>query len=363
MKARPSKLGFIEPCFPRLVLKPPTGPEWLHELKYDGWRVQALKSKARVRIFTRRGHDWTDRFGPIGEAIAQLPATTAILDGELVAEDETGRPDFALLELALRSRRTECLLVYFAFDLLHLEGDDLRRLHLIERKVRLAAVLEGLDHPCLKSVDAFHVAGARLLSEACKIGLEEIVSKRWNAPYRSGVRSEWVKTLCRAEELFPIVGYTAGRRGVTELLLGLAGDDGELHYVGRIEHGLNERLARELLPRLREAAPGRTGAGTRLTAQGDEGRRVGQAAARGLCRLPRRVLRPPAARGAERRRGAAIDVEVEGVVLQRADRARIERHRVLEGADDRRAPVAERPTLWMVRIHADLAILHRRRVL
>jgi bifunctional non-homologous end joining protein LigD len=127
------------------------------------------------------------------------------------------------------------------FDLLHLEGDDFRPLHLIERKVRLAAVLEGLDHPCLRPVDTFHVAGARLLSEACKIGLEGIVSKRRNAPYRSGVRSDWVKTLCRAEELFPIVGYTAGRRGVTELLLGLAGDNGELHYVGRVEHGL-ERL-------------------------------------------------------------------------------------------------------------------------
>jgi bifunctional non-homologous end joining protein LigD len=94
MKARAPKLGFIEPCFPRLVLKPPTGPEWPHELKYDGWRVQALKSKRGVRLFTRRGNDWTDRFGPIGEAIAQLPTTTAIVDGELVAEDETGRPDF-----------------------------------------------------------------------------------------------------------------------------------------------------------------------------------------------------------------------------------------------------------------------------
>jgi bifunctional non-homologous end joining protein LigD len=83
MKAHPPKLGFIEPCFPRLGLKPPDRPEWLHELKYNGWRVQAHKSKARVRLFTRRGHDWTDRFGPIAEAVAQLPATTAILDGEL----------------------------------------------------------------------------------------------------------------------------------------------------------------------------------------------------------------------------------------------------------------------------------------
>src|SRR5262245_12997179 len=128
-------LKFIEPCLPARALTPPTGSDWLHEIKFDGWRMEAVKQRYRIQLFTRRGHDWTDRAKTIAAAIAALPAEQLLLDGELVAEDPHGRPDFHLLRRAFKGEGAQ--LVYHVFDILHLNGEDTRPLRLLERKSRL----------------------------------------------------------------------------------------------------------------------------------------------------------------------------------------------------------------------------------
>jgi bifunctional non-homologous end joining protein LigD len=248
-KRRAPQLEFVPPCLPARALKPPTGSEWLHEIKLDGWRVEAVKAGDRVRLFTRRGLDWTDRFGPVAKAIAALKADSVILDGELVAEDPHGRPDFHLLRRALKGEGSSEL-VYHAFDILHLNGEDTRPLRLLERKARLFDVLEPLPAPNLRLVESFAVAGTRLLSEACRHGFEGIVSKRRDKPYRSGASQDWLKVTCEAEEVFPIVGYTQKGNRIGELLIGFDAGDGTLSYVGRVDRGLSDELARELLAKL-----------------------------------------------------------------------------------------------------------------
>ena len=171
----------------------------MHEIKLDGWRVEAVKEGKRVRLFTRRGLDWTTRFGPVRDAIAGLTAQNLIVDGELVAEDAHGRPDFHLLRRALKGEGS-AELIYHAFDILHLNGEDTRRLRLLERKSRLFDVLDRVEQPNLRLVESFAVTGPRLLSEACKHGFEGIVSKRRDAPYRSGISHDWLKVTCEAEE-------------------------------------------------------------------------------------------------------------------------------------------------------------------
>src|SRR5258705_3854764 len=195
-KARRHQPAFIEPCLPPRALKPPTGSEWLQEIKVDGWRVEAVKDGKRVRLFTRRGHDWTNRFGPVGKAVAALPAETLILDGELVAEDPHGRPDFGLLRRALKGEGSPEL-VYHAFDILHLDGEDTRPLRLLERKTRLVDVLEPAPQANVRLVESFAVAGPKLLGVACHHGFEGIVSKRRDAPYRSGASHDWLRSRVR----------------------------------------------------------------------------------------------------------------------------------------------------------------------
>ena len=174
---------FIEPQLCHSVERPPSGEGWLHEIKFDGYRVQVRIEAGRAVVRTHKGLDWTNRFGAIARACAALP--DAIIDGEIVALTTEGVPDFAALQAAIADGRTDDL-VFFGFDLLHAGAEDLRRLKLAERKDRLRALLPDTTGPLLRYVEHFDTGGEAVLLSACKLSLEGIVSKQAHAPYRSG---------------------------------------------------------------------------------------------------------------------------------------------------------------------------------
>jgi bifunctional non-homologous end joining protein LigD len=181
-------LYFIPPAQPRVRSVPPSGPGWLHEVKFDGWRVQLHKDGGDVAILSRRGKDLTRRFRQAAAATAALPARSCVLDGELTMLNSVGVPDFNALML----RRGLAPVCVWLFDLLELDGGDLRNLPLIERRRELAKVLRRSKSDLLRLSASFN-DGERLLAIAEQMGLEGIVSKRRDAPYRSGPRSGWVK--------------------------------------------------------------------------------------------------------------------------------------------------------------------------
>ncbi|MCI3134399.1 DNA polymerase ligase N-terminal domain-containing protein [Phenylobacterium aquaticum] len=182
-KGARASLGFVEPQLCKLVDRPPAGPGWAHEVKFDGYRLQAVVRDGAARLLTRKGLDWSARFPEIAKAAARLP--DVVLDGEAVALDADGSPDFAALQAALSEEKTADL-VLFAFDLLSLKGEDLRAKPLSERKAALKILLQNLDDPRLRYVEHFETSAQALLESACRLSLEGIVSKRLDAPYRSG---------------------------------------------------------------------------------------------------------------------------------------------------------------------------------
>lgn len=180
---------FIHPCQPTLRSETPRGPGWSHEVKFDGWRLQLHKVGTQVRLLSRHGHDLTSRFPTIASALAMLDAGTAILDGELVAMDAGGLPDFG----ALHRRSADAPLAVWVFDLLEVNGRDVRALSLQERRRQLEQQLASRpDDGAVRFSESF-ADPARLLAAAHDLGLEGVVSKRLDAPYRSGRRPEWVK--------------------------------------------------------------------------------------------------------------------------------------------------------------------------
>jgi ATP-dependent DNA ligase len=189
---RPST--FVPPCEPIQRDRPPKGDSWLHEVKFDGYRMQIHKAGRKLWLFTRRGHDWTDRFPRLVAELAALP--TCIIDAELVATDAAGLTDFATLQRAV-SRRQEGGLAWFAFDLLYAGARDIRGVPYIERKARLAGLLARTNIGVLRHSE-FLTDGNRLLTECGKRGLEGIVSKRRDSAYRSGKLASWVKVKCQA---------------------------------------------------------------------------------------------------------------------------------------------------------------------
>ncbi|WP_237213379.1 DNA ligase D [Falsiroseomonas oryziterrae] len=248
----------IAPMLCKLVDRAPEEPGWIHELKLDGYRIQAIIAGGRARLMTRNAKDWTSRFTGTTAALGRLP--DCILDGELCALDDEGKPDFALLGASAERGATSAL-VYFAFDILALRGEDLRDLPLTERKARLAATLAP-PPPGIRLVEAFDHPGEAVLRSACRIGLEGIVSKRADAPYRPGDRGgEWVKVKCRGRDEFVVVGHGTGQKGRMTLLLG-AWRGGRLVYLGRVGSGIGEREAKRLgglLEPLRRDRPAVTG--------------------------------------------------------------------------------------------------------
>jgi DNA ligase D-like protein (predicted ligase) len=242
--------GFIPPQLAALVTQAPEGPAWLHEIKLDGYRMAARLDNGAVRLLTRTGLDWTDKYPVIAEALADLPATTAYLDGELCGVLPDGRSAFNLVQNA--DRRSGSL-IFFLFDLLFLDDEDLRSLPLVERKARLAALLA--DAPSyLQFTDHQIGRGPAFHRLACERGLEGIVSKRANAPYAPGRRT-WLKVKCLNREEFIVVGWSdpeGSRHRLGSLLLGYYTPDGKLVYAGRAGTGMPdnelERLWRKLQP-------------------------------------------------------------------------------------------------------------------
>lgn len=239
----------IDPCVATLIDKPPIGPAWAFEVKWDGYRAALHIEPGRVRILTRGGHDWTDRFPSIAAEAPLLNVSTAIIDGEAVVLDDKGRSDFGLLQRALGRRPGvhgpgEILL--FAFDLLYLDGRDLRRLTLAERRHLLEQLLAGGDG-AIRLSEEVTADGDEFFRVACEHGLEGIIAKRRDKPYRSGRRPEWLKIKCTRRDQFVIVGFEpstmAGRIG--RLLLAAKEGDA-LTYVGGVGTGWSDELSREL---------------------------------------------------------------------------------------------------------------------
>ncbi len=239
-KAAPAKTfpAFVPPQMATLVDAPPSGPGWLHEIKYDGYRALAAISGGEVRIYTRTGLDWTDRFGALRAPLADLPINSALIDGEVTVLDTAGKTSFGALQHALAEGRGT--LVFHAFDVLELDGQDLKKKPLAERKDLLAALLKG-SPPGGPLLFSDHVAGdgARVFDEACRLGLEGIVSKRADAPYRSERGSAWLKTKCGHGQEFVVVGWEPSPvkgRPFASLLMAAREDD-RLVYRGRVGSG------------------------------------------------------------------------------------------------------------------------------
>ncbi|HET9987137.1 MAG TPA: non-homologous end-joining DNA ligase [Kofleriaceae bacterium] len=229
-------MEFTAPQLALLVDAVPAGDAWVHEQKFDGYRIEAVRSRAGVRLFTRRGNDWTDTFPTIAEAVAKVSAKSFVLDGEIAVLRPDGVTDFQGLQQALNTRSPD--LVYFAFDLLEQAGKDLRDQPLLARKARLEKLLAKAP-AVLRYSEHVVGRGEELFAEACKRGLEGIICKRADAPYTSGRGKKWVKVKCRRRQELVVGGFTepeGARTGLGALLVGYY-DGTELRYAGKVGTG------------------------------------------------------------------------------------------------------------------------------
>jgi len=246
--------AFIAPCLATLVDKAPSSSNWIHEIKFDGYRLQARLDHGKVKLLTRKGLDWTAKFPSIAEAVARLPARTALIDGELVAEDANGLSHFSLLQQDLKEARHDRMALY-AFDLMHLDGADVAKLPLERRKAALAKLL-GKGYEPLRLSESLAENGPTLLKHACKLGLEGIISKLADAPYHSGRGHDWVKAKCSDRQEFVVAGFAPAAndaRAVGALVLGVY-DHGKLKYSGRTGTGFTHASAREIYRKLKPLA-------------------------------------------------------------------------------------------------------------
>lgn len=239
--------GFIPPQLPRLVTDPPTGEEtWLHEMKFDGYRMQAHLKNGIAHLYTRNGLDWSNSFPYILEGIAKLPVQNAILDGEVVAVDKEGRTHFQKLQGSLKAKNDKELL-YYVFDILYLDGKDLRDLPLLERKSILEEIMLGMPKNIIFSQHFLEDAND-FYQASCDMELEGIISKLADSPYQSGRNDLWVKTKCSARQEFVIGGWTepkGGRTGLGALLLGVY-EGNDLRYAGKVGTGFDHQTLRDL---------------------------------------------------------------------------------------------------------------------
>jgi len=251
--------SFIEPQLAASANKPPTGSGWVHEVKFDGYRLIARIDRGRVKLKTRSGLDWTSKFPSLEKALEQLPILTALLDGEVVVESETGAPDFGALQADLSEGKSDRFR-YYLFDLLHLDGFDLTPACLIDRKAALARLLATADAGVLKFSEHFTERGDIMLTHACRLGLEGIVSKLKTGKYRPGRSNAWLKSKCVDGHELVIIGYvpsTTQRRAIGSLVAGVHAK-GKLLYAGRVGSGYSNTVAEDLWQRLegiRIAAP------------------------------------------------------------------------------------------------------------
>ena len=238
------------PQLSQLADSPPEGDDWISEIKFDGYRLLVFLTGGKVRIFSRNSLDWTARLPSLAHAIAQLSVDTALLDGELVALKANGISSFAELQRALSEGR-DSRLSYHVFDLLYLNGWDLRPCALLDRKKLLAALSDWKG--MLRYSDHLVGEAIEMYRRACAMGLEGIVCKRANSPYRPGRSSAWLKVKCHNREEFVVLGWTppqGHRRGLGSLHVGYYDPSGDLHYAGGVGTGFNARELSVLRGRL-----------------------------------------------------------------------------------------------------------------
>jgi bifunctional non-homologous end joining protein LigD len=244
--------AFVPPSLATLRETAPNGPQWLHEVKFDGYRIQARLDHGAVRLLTRKGLDWTEKFPNVARAVAALAANTALIDGEIVIEDEHGVSSFSGLQAALKAGERERF-VYYVFDLLHLDGRDLAKLPLIERKRALEGLVGGAKRTgAIRYSEHFATDGATMLARACDLHLEGIVSKRADAAYSPGRSETFIKTKCANAQEFVVGGFvpsTALPGAIGSLVVGYY-DRGQLVYAGRMGTGYTRTIARDLYKRL-----------------------------------------------------------------------------------------------------------------
>lgn len=245
---------WIKPCLPTLVEKPPTGPHWVHEIKWDGYRISVYVADGAATIRTRNGHDWTHRFPGIAAVASKLKVRSAVLDGEAVILDDQGRSSFAELQADLDRHGSDRAVLY-AFDLLFLDGEDLREKNLEKRRLALGSVVTKRSGILFS--EEYSGEGAMLFKTACEHELEGIVSKRIDKPYKSGRRTEWLKTKCVQSDEFVIIGFQPGSGAVRTPLANIkvATFDGtRLKYAGAVGTGFSEASAASLRAKLDKLA-------------------------------------------------------------------------------------------------------------
>ena len=254
--------AFAAPQLATLVDAVPTGNDWLHEIKFDGYRALVAVAGAGARVFTRSGLDWTDKFGPLVKAIAALNLPPALIDGEITAPGEGGNPSFSALQAELKRGHgaQRGPMDFHAFDLLRLDGQDLRALPLIERKERLEALLADAAPP-IRVADNVIGAGEKLYGAMCAAGMEGIIAKRMDAPYRGGRTKDWVKVKCTRRQEFVVIGWIrsqARARPFSSLLLAQH-EGGVLVYKGKVGTGFDAAtladLAAKMAPLARKTPP------------------------------------------------------------------------------------------------------------
>jgi DNA ligase D-like protein (predicted ligase) len=225
-----SRLRFIEPQLASPVDQPPEGKHWIHEIKHDGYRSQVVIERGQVRVFSRNGYDWSDRYSGIVRAAASLRCKSAIIDGEAIVQDDDGRSDFESLQSAMRSRAQS--IIIYAFDLLHLDGNDLRQETLSDRRAELKHLVGRDADSRIQFSEEFDGDGVALFKACAERALEGIVSKHSLAPYRSGRSKTWLKTKCFTESTFVVVGADRDRKTGALMTLLAHSDSAGLNYAG-----------------------------------------------------------------------------------------------------------------------------------
>jgi bifunctional non-homologous end joining protein LigD len=237
--------GFIEPALATSIDKVPKGERWIHEIKFDGYRVQLHLAHEAVTVYTRRGNNWTKRFKKVADEAWHISAGSAILNGEIVVPAANGATDFSVLQNELKGRSTKIVMV--AFDLLYFNGYDLRKLPLEERKSHLKKLIAKTAIQCSES---FEVDGPAMYKHACSVGLEGVVSKVRDSRYPAGRGNDWVKKTCQQRETLPIAGLALKDNKFDGIFLGRRkGND--LVYAGKVDHGFDKSSTAELKARLK----------------------------------------------------------------------------------------------------------------
>jgi bifunctional non-homologous end joining protein LigD len=245
--------GFIDPALATSIEKVPSGARWIHEIKFDGYRVQLHIGNDDIKVFTRRANDWTKRFKKIAADAYLISAQSAIIEGEIVVPSADGTTDFSVLQNELKGRSTKIVMV--AFDLLYLNGYDLRKLPLVDRKAHLKKLIAKTD---IQFSESFEVDGPAMYQHACSVGLEGVISKVRDSSYRSGRGNDWVKKTCAQRETLTIAGFALDGNEWDGIYVGRRkGKD--LVYAGKVDHGFDNasvaNLRKRLTPLIRKTQP------------------------------------------------------------------------------------------------------------